>query len=329
MLLSGAALGALWARKKATTLPKASHILIIRTDRLGDVVQSLPAASALKQKYPDAQVDMLVSPYTAPVAAMCNVVDSVLEKGDFFATLHKIRKHKYDAAVLLHPTLPEALILALSGIPITIGTGFRAYSFLFSVRVFQHRRNNELAEWRYNLGLLAPFGLPHEPPMPALTPPSETLERVRGLIGDERIALLHPGSGGSSKSLSVEHFAELGKLLYSRGFSIVVTGNAAERAMADKIAAECNGISLTGQTTIQELAALISISSVFISGSTGPLHLAAAMGTPVVGIFERKELTVRWHPWGRSVETLYPAEGKPIDSIRTEDIIDRVERIAR
>lgn len=304
------------------------RILLIRTDRLGDVVQSLPTASALKQKYPDARIDMLVSSYTAQVPRMCSSVDSVVERRSFFGTLRLIQRRRYDMAVLLHPTLLDAFFMALSGIPITVGTAFRGYSFLFAVRIFQHRRDNRLAEWRYNLGLLAPFNIDSNPPLPVLSPPTEAVERVRNLVGKGKIAIFHPGSGGSSENLSVERFIELGKLFYSRGFSVIVTGSAAERAMADKIVAECNGISLTGQTTIQELAALISIASVFISGSTGPLHLAAAMGTPVVGIFERKELAVRWQPYGKSVETLYPEKGGAIDSISPSKIAKRAENIA-
>ncbi|MDZ7393177.1 MAG: glycosyltransferase family 9 protein [candidate division KSB1 bacterium] len=309
---------------------RGRKFLVVRTDRLGDLILSLPVLTALKEAHPGCHVTLLTSPPIAPIVNDYPDLDEVLVdevEGQhhgitgWFRLVRSLRKRAFDAAVLLHPTLRLALALAAS-VPQRVGTAYRAYSFLFTERVPVHRKAVPRHELDLNLDLVAPlaprpsrvaFKIPKDP---------ETEARVTGMLGTwltsaHKLVVIHPGSGGSARDWPVEHFARLADRLSTElHAAVVITGTAGERPLVDRLYELCRQkpLRLDGRTTLKELAALVSMADLVISNSTGPLHLAVAMGTEVVGLYCRMRACgpERWGPYGRLDSVLTP-EVEPCD----------------
>lgn len=284
----------------------------------------------LRQRYPDAFLAMLLSRYTGEIARGNRYLDEILWYDDqgklvpFRRMLAAIRAQKFDTVILVHPTIRLALMMALAGIRRRVGTGYRYYSLLFNSRVYEHRKDARRHELEYNLNLLGEsagssmpdpeFGI--EISESDLEAVSQVL-RAFNIAPDDEVVVLHPGSGGSAREWPSSSFAELAvKLVNERRLRVVVTGvSSNDKAKGDLISHATSGaaVSLVGMLTVRQLAALAQRASLFVSNSTGPLHIAVAVGTPVVGLYS--QLTpmsaARWGPYTRRKRVFVPR--KPVD----------------
>lgn len=275
---------------------------MVRTDRLGDVILTLPVVSRLRAHLPHARLTMLLRRYTGEIVQGNTDLDEILWYDEhqrpvgFLTMLGRLRRKRFDAAIVVRPRFRVALLLACAGIPIRVGTGFRYYSLLFTHRVMEHRRFAEKHEAEYNLGLLQALGIPLDTPelrFPIRIAPEEREameERLEalGAFSSHRRVVLHPGSGGSARDWPPAHFAELAHRLQQRGdLQVLVTGTLAERQLVEEVVRRAGppALGLAGQCTIRELAAVLAGAVLFVSNSTGPLHLAAALGVPVLGFY--------------------------------------------
>ncbi|MCI0698075.1 glycosyltransferase family 9 protein [candidate division KSB1 bacterium] len=294
-------------------------ILLIRTDRLGDVILSTPVATALKRIWPDVHITFLLRKYTAEITRCHPHVDETLELdgaeigGDMRRLMQALRQWQFDAAVMLYPRSSLAWAVWRSGIPLRIGTGYRWYSFLFNRRVFEHRKTAARHEAEYNLRLLQPLGInATEIEFHFALPQAEREkidEKLNKLGAGAKPIILHPGSGGSSRDWPPEYFAALADLAHHRlGAQVILTGAPAEEKLIAAIQQQTKSkpLSLCGRLTIIELAVLCRRAAVFVGNSTGPLHLAVMVGTPVVAFYPpiRAARPERWGPYGRSTEVL-------------------------
>jgi len=291
------------------------NILIVRTDRIGDLVLTLPLAGLIKEKYPQAKVSFWVRDYTKSITANHRYIDEVIvlkQNGndiDFYGNLNLIKSKKFDTCIIVYPTFLIALILFLSGIKTRIGTGYRWYSFLFNEKVYEHRKNAERHELEYNVNLLDKINIKNnvneENVRYDLNVDKRSLNFVKNILNDNQIELskpfiiIHPGSGGSSVDLPSDKFRLLTKLLSDDGRQIILTGSKSEQSLCELIKADTNAVNLAGKFELEELTALISLSFLFISNSTGPIHIAAALDKYVVGFYPKvvscsKE---RWSPY--------------------------------
>jgi len=284
---------------------------------MGDVILALPAARALKLTYPDAKVIFLCRNYTAPLLSMCPWLDGAIEidKSDR-QVLDEIREHHFDAAVCLFPEPRVVLLLGKAKIPLRVGTGTRLRSFKFQRRIFEHRKWALRHEVYYNLNIAKLLGIKGIPkPLWEWEIPLEANTRVNTLFAkyrwnsDKPPVVLHPGSGKSAENWSLQRFAELAKHLQSEGIPLVLTGSQEEKPVIDAVSKETNNIpNLAGELTIPELAALFKRSALVVANSTGPLHLANALGTPVIGLYPlfRSMHPRRWGPLGQTEHVLTP-----------------------
>ena len=310
--------------------PPATHdrkFLVVRTDRLGDVLLTLPMISRLRAQRPDAGISMLVRRYPGELLAGHPHVDDLVWYDTpggvpvpFAALLTRLREARYDAAIVVHPTPRLAWLVFRAGIPVRIGTGYRYYSPLFNRRVYEHRRKGDRHEAECNLGLLAPLGIParadEKSGAAGLTIPDSTGRAAReklsgaGIRPEGSFVVIHPGSGGSARDWPAEGFAALGRRLLEEGRNVLITGSEAERELVNLVAvgAGKGACAAAGLFTLHELAAVLAQASLFVGNSSGPLHLAVAMGTPVVGLYPQlPEIGPRrWGPYTHRARVLVP-----------------------
>lgn len=300
---------------------KPVNLLIVRTDRIGDVVLTLPLARIIKKYYPGCKITFLVRKYTASLVENHPFIDNVLVlnessgKPSVGENVKMIADGKFDSCVVVHPTFKIALIIFLSRIRERIGTGYRWYSFLFTGKIFQHRKYAERHELEFNVQLLEHLGIKEEVSRETvefdLKPAETDVEKVSRVLREEgagnsgNIIIIHPGSGGSAVDLPEEKFRELAELLSAKSnVEIFLTGSENERELCERIKSSDKIKNFAGRFSLGELTALISMSGFFISNSTGPLHIAAALGKNVVGFYPKITacLTERWGPYsGKSV----------------------------
>ena len=308
------------------------RILIFRTDRLGDLILSLPVVEALKTALPEAEIDLLVAPAAAPLAGMQRHVSRVIPDNfqgfrGLRSLVRRLGAEPYDAAIHLYPRPAFALASFLARIPVRLGTAYRYYSPLFHPRVPLHRKNMAVHERDLNLKFVEALGIPRPDGVTAgLVVPERAAREVRELLGREgigetrgRFVVLHPGSGGSSLDWPGEHFATLGAGVMALGFPVVLTGTARDQRTVDGVHAWMGrqAVNLCGRLDLEQLAALLAQASLVVSNSTGPLHLADALGTRVIGLYSPFFYSSprRWGPYSQPGNVLVP-EGKACSRCR-------------
>lgn len=291
------------------------NILIVRTDRIGDLILTLPLAGLIKKQYPNSKVSFLVREYTKNLVSHHPHIDEVLVLKELdgnvrlFDNIKLIKQKKFDSCIVVYPRFRISLIVFFSGIKNRIGTGYRWYSFLFNQKVYEHRKNAEHHELEYNVNLLEKLGikinLNESNVSYDLKTDDNALQNVIKTLIDEKIDLqkqiiiIHPGSGGSSMDLPINKFIGLVNKLDNDNYQIILTGSINEIELCEKIKSSNKVKNLAGKFNLDELTALISKSSMFISNSTGPIHIAAALGKYTVGFYPKivscsKE---RWSPY--------------------------------
>jgi heptosyltransferase-3 len=306
-----------------------SRILVVRTDRLGDVILTLPVVTALRRCFPDAHLAFLAGRYAGAIVEGYPPLNEMLwydgEGGlvPFRVMAARLRECRFDTAIVVHPTLRLALLTFLARIPVRIGTGYRYYSFLFNRRVYMHRKTAERHEAEYNLDLLSPLGctpprrraieVPPEIPASARARASSLLEKA-GVSG--RFVVIHPGSGGSAREWPLENFSALAcRIIEGMNLAVVVTGTGRESSLGEKIVRASSGraANLSGKLDVRELAALLEKASFLVANSTGPLHLGVAVGTPVLGLYPQIPVMGprRWGPYTENARVLTPE--KPLE----------------
>ncbi|HLF13991.1 MAG TPA: glycosyltransferase family 9 protein [Bacteroidota bacterium] len=308
------------------------RFLIVRTDRIGDVILTLPMARVLKKCRPGAHVAMLVQSYTSELVSADPNVDQVISVDShcppYARTVAELRRANFDVVFHTHPRPRLALITALAGIPVRVGTGYRWYSFLFNRRVYEHRKDALKHELEYNLNLLRAVGCdaPWGDVRPRIDVEEAHMVKARRALADAgvppgaKLAILHPGSGASARDWSPDNFAALASILAAHdGLAVLLTGGKGEERLVAGIRALCppEVRSIVGSLGIREYAALAKLASVFIANSTGPLHIAAAVGTPVIGLYPqiRPLSAPRWGPY-TDRKTVFTPKGFPEDCSR-------------
>lgn len=302
------------------------RFLVVRTDRIGDVILSTPVPEALKSSCPHSQVSMMVSSYAADVVKNNPHLDDVIiddhngchrgVKG-FFKLVGEVKAKRFDVGIVLRPTFRLALLLLLAGVRYRIGTGYRFYQMLFNRRLYEHRKVNLRHEAEYNLSLLRPLGIRPHKILPKVYLSAKELEFARQVLNEfkitpeDTVVLIHPGSGDSSLNLPPGRFAQVAdKLVEEAGAKIILTGTERERELVDMVRSDMrhSAFDLAARTNLRELAAVLKNCDLVISNSTGPMHLAAAVGTPTVAIFCPIFAAgpIRWGPCGEGHEVILP-----------------------
>ncbi|HTV72986.1 MAG TPA: glycosyltransferase family 9 protein [Candidatus Acidoferrales bacterium] len=279
---------------------------------VGDVLLATPVMRALRGRYDE--VVALTTPAHAPVLDGNPDLAQVWSSEGGVATLaRRIAGARFDAAVVTWATLRSALLPALAHIPVRVGQARRLYSPLFTRRVVvRSERGDRTTHWTQ---ILLDFARAIECDVADASPVFVLDEAARRAAADvlaaaglaEPFVLLHPTRGiTAQRRWPTEGLGRLGQALRARlGGAVVVTGSAVDRAVAGDIASRCGGISLAGETSLPVFAAIAARARCVVAMDSGPMHLAAAVGAPTVGIFAlQSDEPDRWAPLGPRTATV-------------------------
>lgn len=303
-------------------------ILIIRTDRIGDLIASTPVFESIKKARPDSYVAAMVSPYTRDLLKNNPFVDEIIvydrdgtHKGfkGLLDLARGLKEKRFDAVITLFSNFRLGLLVYMAGIPIRIAPATKIAQVFYNRRVLQRRSQSIKHEADYNLDLLKVLGIEETVRVVGLWTDRESEDAANRFITagglskaseERRLIGIHPGSGGSAGNWSAERYAEMAdKLIYDYGYSVVLTGSIKEKELLSRVSgAMRNKPSIYLSDKILNFAALLKRFSVFVSSSTGPMHMAAAQKVPTVSIFSpvRACIPVRWGPIGNRQRVLMP-----------------------
>jgi len=295
------------------------RILVVRTDNMGDVLLSTAVLPPLRKRFPQARISMLVNQYTAELLVNNPYLDEVVvPQGGNLALLKRLRAGRYDLAIFLLPRPRLALLAWLAGIKQRLGTSRRFYSFLFNHRVKISRRRMAKHELEYNLDLLAPLGvIPDKQPGPVFCLTSDEKKWAGSWLGrngikrGRQLVIVHPGGFGSALLWPAGHYVQLiDRLAKRKGVSLILAGGRGEGRLLLAIERECQAkpIVIAGQLSLRQYAAVIDRANLFISASTGPMHLASCLAPRLVAIFcpIRDCTPERWGPYTERATVLLP-----------------------
>jgi heptosyltransferase-3 len=217
-------------------------ILIVRTDRIGDVVLSMPLAELVKKKYPDIKITYFIRHYTRALLDGNSFIDDVIIADEsegkilFKENLEKIKSKNFGTCIVVNPTFKITLMMFLASIKNRIGTGYRWYSVLFNNKVYEHRKYGDKHELEYNINILSRLGIYIKDISKEikfhLQIDNNSSEKISSILSQSgfkagnKIIIVHPGSGGSSVDLPKEKLIELTRMLSSlENVSIIITGS--------------------------------------------------------------------------------------------------------
>ena len=279
------------------------NILLVRLGALGDIVHAIPAAAALRTAYPSASIDWVVDARHLDMVRLVTVIDRVVTLDAptipaWVKVVRELRSRQYDVALDLQGLMKSAVLARASGAPRVIGFSVwhlrekSARPFYSEVDAFSGTRSSapegEGHVVHKNLGLLRTLGVDATAidfPLRAVTSP--VADDVRREFGDAPFALLNPGAAWPNKRWYSDRFGAVAAFLRDvRGMRSLVLWGPGEAPIAHAVAEASEGaVVVAPPTTIVDLLALSRAASLMVSGDTGPVHIAAAVGTPILSIF--------------------------------------------
>jgi ADP-heptose:LPS heptosyltransferase len=325
------------------------RVLAVRLDSEGDVLLAGPALRALAAGA--AHLTLLCGPRGRQAAALLPGVEDVIvwrapwidpepqpvDPGAVAALLDRVAAVRAGRAIVFgsfhQSPLPTALLLRLAGVP---WIGATSVDYPGSLLDLRHRIDDDVHEVERSLDLVRAAGYD-------LPPDDDGALRVRAaaaspVAGD--YVVVHPGASVPARAWAPERNAELVEALAAAGRRVVVTGGPGERELTARVAGAA-GLDLGGATDFETLAGVIAGADAIVVGNTGPAHLAAAVGTPVVSLYAPTLPAVRWRPWQVPHELLFvdvpcagcrarqcPVEGHPcLGGIEVADVVAALERL--
>ena len=275
-----------------------TRILLVRLGALGDIVHAIPVAAALRHAFPGARIDWLVSAKHREILDLVPVIDRRLAINDrggagagtpMLAAIGELRRSHYDVALDLQGLLKSAVLARMSGATRVVGFS-SSYLREPLARAFYtdvHEPTGIAHVVFQNLSLLEALGL-------TVVTPEFPIEQTESAVANDmrertggRYALLNPGAAWPNKRWPPSRFGAVAAALRDRhGLLSVVPWGPGEQPIAEELVASSRGAAiLSPPTAIADLVALARGAALMISGDTGPTHIAAAVGTPIVGLF--------------------------------------------
>ena len=280
---------------------------------------NIPALRALKETYPDAQLTLAVSREVAELAKMVKYADKVVVWDEPLRKM--LRQMKFDACVALNPTKEAHWNAFIARLPVRVGYD-RKWGFLLTHKLKDTKHLGDRHEVDCNLELVGLIG-------------AKTLDKTlkikvddnlfREFIG-QRIVAIHPFTSDPLKQWPVERFKELAqRIAREMKTKVVFVGKVEDQGVPSLKDAGDGIINMINKTSLMELAALLKRCSLLISCDSGPMHLAASVGTPVVALFRNDlpgKTARRWGPWGEGHTVI---EKSSLNDISVDEVIETVK----
>ncbi|NOH80840.1 glycosyltransferase family 9 protein [Vibrio sp. RE86] len=328
-------------------------ILVVRNDKIGDFILAWPSFAMLKQSMPDCEVTALVPNYTVALAELCPWIDEVIvdvtdkaAKSDQKLLNEKIKSEKFDASINLFSTSYNAKLVWKAKIPYRLAPATKLAQIFYNKRIKQKRSQSAKPEYQYNLDLIRAFLTDkniviQEPVAPYLSFPADQLAHQKAKLAqqlsisqDKPWIYVHAGSGGSANNLSLTQYTNLICGLEGEFETVLTAGPGEEEKAAElKAMIEAKGKSAAlydKNDGLVDFSCSIACADLFIAGSTGPLHIAAAIDVPTVGFFpsKRSATPLRWLPINSQGNHIAFCPPKADDKASQEDMaridIDKV-----
>jgi len=297
-----------------------TKVLVVRNDKLGDFMLIYPALALLKQSAPHIHISVLVPGYTADMAKICPWIDDIIIDSGSEGTLNqqrqllkKLKKQKFDAIITLYSTTRIGFLAVLAGIKYRLAPATKIAQIFYNHRLTQRRSRSQKPEFEYNIDVVKIFlsdfniKLNNSIKPPFLTFLNDEIKPIRNkfyqdhnLSFDTKLIFIHPGTGGSANNLSLEQFANLIlQLKPGEDYFFVITAGPGEFEYAESLSKMLTNIPhIVFRSTkgLINFAKHIQLCSLFISGSTGPLHIAGALNIPTAAFYQRlrSATPLRW-----------------------------------
>jgi lipopolysaccharide heptosyltransferase II len=311
------------------------HILAIRLDNLGDVLVTTPALHAIKSSLPSAKLTLLASPVGAQVAQLNPDIDDVIVyDAPWMDPWHKLpqdsrreqrmiaslREQRFDAAIIFtsyhQSSLPAAYLCYLADIPLRLAASIDGPGSLLTTR---HKHPERMMhEVERGLDLVDAIGLTTDNLNLALKVPNEARAEALDLLSSHEVdqerplVVVHPGCSMPARTYPWEMYAQVIDLLVKQmGATVVLTGAQDEQQLVEQILStvqEKNRVavfSCAGTLSFPALCALIEAADLTITNNTGPMHISAAVKTPVIALFALTNPPEQWGPWRVPHRQLY------------------------
>jgi len=290
-------------------------ILLVRLREIGDVVFTTPAVHALRTRFPQARLTYLVEPAAAPVVAHNPHIDELLTLprargvGGWLSDLalgRRLRARRYDVAIDFHGGPRASLLTWLSGAPTRIGYDVAGRAWMYTHRIARPRELRRRHSVENQWDLLAPLGIgaPDRTAFPVEMRADPTVAAAvddrlarAGVTRAHRLIVIHVSAGNPFRRWPLDHFVAVARALMSgdAGRRVIVTSGPSERDAAARVI-DGSGAVACGEFTLAELRALLDRAALYIGGDSGPLHVAATTGVPIVGLYG-PTLPERSAPW--------------------------------
>lgn len=296
-------------------------LLVIRNDKIGDFMLAWPSFAMLKASLPDCHITALVPSYTVALAELCPWIDAVMVDPTENASSAKknqciqaIKQQHFDASINLFSTTYNALLVWKSRIPYRLAPATKFAQIFYNKRIKQKRSQSAKPEYEYNLDLVRAFL--HDIGKEVVEPSAPYLQFDQAMLAEQKSKLaaqlhldiskpwvfVHAGSGGSANNLSLEQYTQLVMGIDGKQ-EIILTAGPGEEVKAAQLKAlieEKGGRAALYDKNegLVDFSRSIACADIFIAGSTGPLHIAAAIDVPTVGFFpaKRSATPLRWRP---------------------------------
>lgn len=306
----------------AAAIAPVKRVLLIKLRHHGDMLLTTPVINSLRQHYPDSQIDVLLYKETEailryhPAIMTIHAIDRAWKKQGIryqikqeWALVKRIRARHYDVVINLADQWRSAIITRLSGAPTRIGFGFhkrrsviwrKAHTNLVSTQ-----NHSQLHTVEQNLSILTALGITSSDSRASMYYSAEDGDYIKCLLMERGVPgdyiVLQPTSRWTYKCWDDAKMAQLLDALQTQGVSLILTAgpDKKERDMIARILSLCHNpgvISLAGELTLTQLAALIDGAQLFIGVDSAPMHMAAALHTPCVALFGPTKLQ-QWRPW--------------------------------
>ena len=286
------------------------NIILSRTDSIGDVILAMPMAKILKDKFPNITIALLGKQYTKAAADACIYFDAFIDVEDFLTNQITVNGKQPQAIIHLNTVSKIAKRAKELKILVRVGTAGRLYHWkTCNYLVHFSRKRSALHEVQLNLKLLKPFGITK----------SFSLKTIAGFYGLEKLqplrneyaslikkdkfnVIIHPKSQGNAREWSIENFIALIQSLDADKYNIFISGTESERKFMQPLfdAVKNKVTDIVGRIPLEQFISFINECDALVANSTGPIHLASALGKDAIGLYPplKPKHAGRWGPVG-------------------------------